>query len=455
MAMFKNDSYRPEAYQHLEHPVPEWFAAAKLGIFVHWGAYSVPAWAEPLGELGSEEDPGDFARNPYAEWYANTIRIPGSPAAEHHAATYGDADYYDFLDQWKAESFDADALAELVRSTGARYFVPTSKHHDGITLWDAPRSEGLNTVDRGPHRNLVAEMAEAMEKVGVRFGAYYSGGLDWHFTGLPALTEKPAEVGADFPGRPNDKAYADYAYEQTLDLIERYKPAVLWGDIDWPDAGKEPGPTSLLALFDRYYEVVPDGVVNDRWGDTHWDFRTSEYQESPELGGEVFENCRGIGYSFGHNTQETAAHTLDGGGAVRHFVDIVAQGGNLLLNIGLTADGSVPPLQRQTLEALGAWNARNGAAVFGTSVAGPELVDPAGAAEGWVRFTRGDGVLNVVLGEPGEVVVPVVAGAVDPAGAAVLGGGDVTAEVVDDGLLLRVTGVGEDGLPVVVTLPLT
>src|SRR5439155_739444 len=162
------------------------------------------------------------------------IRLEGSPAREHHREVYGGAPYDAFLDDWQAEAFDPDDLVRLFARAGAKYVVPTSKHHDGIALWDAPGTGTRNTVHRGPRR----------------------------------------------------------------DLVEKYAPDVLWNDIEWPDAGKHEHALGLAELFGRYYDRVPDGVVNDRWGDTHWDFRTSEYQASSdhEAGGS-WENNRGIGLS--------------------------------------------------------------------------------------------------------------------------------------------------------------
>src|ERR1700730_16130495 len=87
-------------WDELRRPLPEWFADAKLGIMVHWGAYSVPAWAEPTGELGALDGKIWFRHNPYAEWYWNTIRFGDSPAREYHRQTYADAPYDDFLDEW-------------------------------------------------------------------------------------------------------------------------------------------------------------------------------------------------------------------------------------------------------------------------------------------------------------------------------------------------------------------
>src|SRR5699024_9235058 len=119
-------------------PAPHWATEASLGIFIHWGPYSVPAWAEPTGAWGAVEPEHWFAHNAYAEWYANTIPVPGSPAAAHHAATYGDAPYEHCLDTWTPVQFDPEAWAEVFAAAGADYVVPVTKHRDGVALWDAP-----------------------------------------------------------------------------------------------------------------------------------------------------------------------------------------------------------------------------------------------------------------------------------------------------------------------------
>jgi alpha-L-fucosidase len=159
-------------WDDLRRPTPGWLPAAKLGIFIHWGPYSVPAWAEPSGALGAVPEREWFKHNAYAEWYFNTIRIPGSPAAQHHHDVYRDAPYDDFLDQWTAAKFDPAAWARLFAEAGASYVVPTTKHHDGVALWDAPGTGTRNTVHRGPRRDLIGEIADAVRAAGLRFGVY-------------------------------------------------------------------------------------------------------------------------------------------------------------------------------------------------------------------------------------------------------------------------------------------
>jgi len=336
----------------LERPRPAWLSEAKLGIFIHWGPYSVPAWAEPSGALGVVPAQEWFRRNAYAEWYYNTIRIPGSSAARHHAEVYGGAPYDDFLDAWTASAFDPAAWARLFAATGASYVVPTTKHHDGVTLWDAPATGTRNSVHRGPRRDLVAEIADAVRAEGLRFGVYYSGGLDWSITSLPPHVSQ-AGVRRD---RPRDAAYNAYALLHVRDLIRRYRPDLLWNDINWPDAGKRTGAWSLHELISDFYAGNPDGVINDRWGIPHRDFRTSEYS-----GGQVnevdpgWENCRGIGFSFGYNRAEDQRHTLSGRQLAAHLADVVSRGGRFLLDVGPTAEGEIPRLQEASLRSLGRW----------------------------------------------------------------------------------------------------
>ncbi|TNM64337.1 alpha-L-fucosidase [Streptomyces sp. NP160] len=434
MAMFDPAAQRPAAYQRFVRPVPEWFTDAGLGIFVHWGAYSVPAWAVPLGEHGSHHDDW-FLENPYAEWYANTIRIPGSPAAQHHREVFGDVPYDDLLDRWHAEAFDPDALVALFARAGARYVVPTTKHHDGITLWDAPGTGTRNTVARGPRRDLVREFERATRAAGLRFGVYYSGGLDWHAADTGPIWDADDDSGA----RPLGAEYAAYATEHVRDLIERYAPDVLWGDIDWPDAGKPEGPLSFTHLLDLFYATNPEGVVNDRWGLTHWDFRTSEYQAGTALEGEqAWENCRGTGLSFGYNRNEGPEHSLDGPAAVRHLVDVVSRGGNLLLNVGPDAAGRVPELQRQCLEGLADWMAVNGRAVHDTRPLPPGVA--ASGEEPWVRWTAsrdGEHAFAVVDdGADREMRLAARADALQLGGARLLGGGPVGVRAVDGGVVV-------------------
>jgi len=443
VASFAADAVRPEIYQHFVRPTPAWFKESGLGIFIHWGAYSVPAWAEPIGELGTIPKSYWFPHNPYAEWYYNTIRIDGSPAQRHHREVYGGAPYDDFLDAWSAESFDPTGMATLFRRCGAGFVIPTTKHHDGIALWDAPGTNGRNTVHRGPKRDLIGDLAAATRAAGLRFGVYYSCGLDWHAAPTPPIVDE----GAGF-FEPDDEAYAGYVYRHVMDLIDRYRPDILWGDIGYPAAGILAGPNSLVHLLDRFYRESPAGVVNDRWGLTHWDFRTSEYQQGLELQGrEMWQTCRGIGYSFGYNQLEDDRHYLDAPAAIKELVDVVARGGNLLLNVGPDAAGRIPEPQRRCLEGMATWMAVNAPAVQAASP-----VDAAVAQHSdkpWTRWTQGGGYLYGVVDATATVDLPCHVDAVDLGSAASPDGAGLAAHVTDAGIRVRLPTTSA-GAPAVV-----
>lgn len=417
----------------LPHRLPDWFRDAPLGIFIHWGAYAVPAWAEPTAELGAADDGEDrLTHNSYAEWYFNTIRIEGSPAAEHHRQVHGGAPYDDFLDQWRTPAFDPAAWVELFRRAGADYVVPTTKHHDGITLWDAPGTGDRNTVRRGPRRDLVGEIAQAAKAEGMRVGFYYSGGLDWHVRPTPPLVL--AEDVHDLK-RPRDDEYGRYCSAHVRDLIDRYQPDVLWNDIGWPDENMHFAPGGLGELLEHFYRERPEGLINDRFSGAHQDFVTTEYQAGEIPEDQPWENNRGIGLSFGFNQVEDASQYLGGAQAVRHVVDAVSKGGRVLLNVGPRADGSLHELQVQVLESLGEFMTEHKAHLAGSRGLG-ELEIP-GAS--WARAVEKDGRCRVyVSGEQGALRI---------AAADLPAGFDWPAEGVEAALS------GMEALPAVVSAP--
>jgi alpha-L-fucosidase len=213
---------------------------------------------------------------------------------------------------------------------------------------------------------------------------------------------------------------------------------VLWNDIEWPDAGKHDGSLGLFDLFRYYYATVPEGVVNDRWGETHWDYRTSEYELGREHEtAEMWEHDRGIGLSFGYNQVEDASHVLDGPAIVRLLADVVSRGGNLLLNVGPTASGEIPELQRRSLEQLANWMQINRIAIHDTRPLPADVASPSEAP--WARWTRAGATAYLVLDADGQVSLPVTAGALDVASARLPDGTPVTAK--------------EDGREVVLEVP--
>jgi alpha-L-fucosidase len=250
-------------------------------------------------------------------------------------------------------------------------------------------------VARGPKRDLIADISDAVREVGIKFGVYYSGGLDWSVSTLPPITLKEHVKGI----RPRDAAYAMYCHQHLIDLIDRYKPDILWNDIEYPDFGKHQGEYSLASVFDYFYSNVQDGLVNDRWCVSHSDYTTSEYQHRLEMeSGEAWENCRGIGFSFGYNQVENESHYQSVESAIRHLVNIVSRGGNLLLNIGPTASGEIPDFQRVVLEGIGAWLSVNGSAIYGSEA----YTDAPSSETPWIRWTQNENAVFAIIDQVGQ-----------------------------------------------------
>ncbi|WP_235939535.1 alpha-L-fucosidase [Occultella kanbiaonis] len=398
---------------------PSWWRESAFGIFVHWGIYSVPAFASDAG-VRPVTEADSYRLHRYAEWYANTVRIPGSPTRELHLSRYGaDIGYEDLLEEWTAHRYDADAFAARCAGWGAKYLVLTTKHHDGLCLWDTATTN-FNAVLQGPRRDLVAETARGARAHGLRFGAYFSGALDWHASDFEPLTAN-AHL---FTHRRNDEAFARYCAAQLDELVEAHAPDILWNDIDWPDGGKGAEPWALSALLTRYLDAVPDGVINDRWGIPTHGHLTREYDDVAALP-VPWEATRGIGWSFGWNETETDADRLDAGDIIRLLTRTVAGGGNLLLNIGLTADGEVPTPYAQRLDVVGAWLERYGHAIYGSETVPSRAGEsPDGAPVVWTR--TGEGLWAHLL-DPAHGQAPL------PPGARVRVPGGTTTQVGPDG----------------------
>ena len=425
--------YTPKLSSLRKHEVPRWFHDAKLGIFIHWGLYSIPAFApvgkgdinEILRRDGVEEM---IKNNPYAEWYLNSLRIPGSPVQAYHDQQYGkDFRYEVFVDEFNKAiaKWQPETWADLFQKAGAKYVVLVTKHHDGFLLWP---SKYLHPTRPQYHaiRDIPAELARAVRARGLRIGFYYSSLLDWSFT------EAPIQDFVDLITlNPTDKAYTDYIENHWRELVDNLSPDILWGDIGYPPGG------SLYTLFAHYYNSVPEGVVNDRWmrvpnvvrrflrsklghrffmaivrqaikkgvgvsggpRPRHYDFITPEYASFTEIKDVKWETTRGIGKSFGYNQVETEVDYISVPDLVRMFVDIVSKNGNLLLNVGPMADGTIPPIQRDRLLGLGQWLEVNGDAIYGTR---PWKQAAATTTEGLeIRFTqKGGSLYAILLGTP-------------------------------------------------------
>ena len=351
LAFAAEKTYEPNWASLDQRPTPAWYQDAKFGVFIHWGVYSVPAW----GEHGQ-----------YAEWYWNHAadHNPKNVWWQFHAKNYGtNFNYQDFAPRFTAELFDAKQWADLFVRAGIKYVVPTSKHHEGFALWpsaEASRDWGRpwNAMEIGPKRDLLGELAEATRARGLKFGFYYSL-YEW-FNPI-WLTNRALYV-------------SQHMTPQFKDVVTRYQPSIIFADGEWDLPAKDWHSEELLAWLFNESPCKDEVVVNDRWGgDTrhkHGGYWTTEYAAGMQDGSHPWEESRGMAYSYGLNRAERADDYKTSREFILVLIDLVSRGGNLLLDIGPAADGTIPPLMEQRLLDIGDWLRVNGEAIYGTRGAG-------------------------------------------------------------------------------------
>jgi alpha-L-fucosidase len=238
-------TFEPTLESLRTHRLPAWYDDAKLGIFIHWSLSSVPGFAtrdREIGQLMRERYDDFLPLSPYTEWYENAIKFNDSPSARHHRETYGDRPYAAFQADWEAglEHWRPEDWAARFARAGARYVVLVTKHHDGYCLWPSKHAHPIRPGWHCP-RDVVGDFAAAVRAEGMRFGVYYSGGIDWSFN--PTPVRNMIEFMASVPRGP----YIAYAEAQVRELIERVAPDILWNDIAWPTR-----PAPLYRLFADY-----------------------------------------------------------------------------------------------------------------------------------------------------------------------------------------------------------
>ncbi|KXK31601.1 MAG: alpha-L-fucosidase [Candidatus Omnitrophica bacterium] len=363
-------TYEPTWESLDSRPNPAWFDEAKFGIFIHWGVYAVPAWG---------------SKGKYSEWYWNDMMDPNGETWKFHLKTYGeDFKYQDFAPMFKAEMFDPAQWADIFARSGAKYVVLTSKHHEGFCLWPSPDSWNWNSVDIGPHRDLCGDLTQAVRDRGLKMGFYYSL-YEWFNPIYKTDVHR----------------YVDqHMLPQLKDLVNRYQPSLIFSDGEWDHPSDVWRSTEFLAWLYNESPSREDVIVDDRWGkDTrghHGGYYTTEYGNIYQAPEDAFqkrkwEECRGMGASFGYNRNETIDEYKPAGELIHLLIELVARGGNLLLDIGPTADGRIPVIMQQRLLEIGDWLKENGEGIYGSS---PWRVNAEGDS---VRYTTRDGAVYAHL----------------------------------------------------------
>ncbi|WP_261719945.1 alpha-L-fucosidase [Streptomyces sp. FZ201] len=311
-------------------PIPPWFTDAKLGIFVHWGIYAVDGVAE--------------------SWSFYDGRVPYDR-------------YLSQLDRFTAARYQPREWARLFARAGARYAVLTSRHHDGVALWDSAHGK-LNVG-----RDLIRGYTDALREEGLKVGLYYSHS-DWSHPdyatvrrpgGLPGQEENPYAQPAEGDEDPAAwERYLAYRDGQIRELTTRYRPDLLWFDGEWERTEEQWRIPELAALI---RSEVPDVVLNARML-SEGDYATPE-QGAPVIPPDgPWELCLTVNDSWGFQHQDHNHKSV--AQLVRYLTETIGGGGNLLLDVGPREDGTIPAPQAERLEGLGDWIARHADAVYGT-----------------------------------------------------------------------------------------
>ena len=322
-----------------QSPNTDWFADARLGIFIHWGIYAVDGTSE--------------------SW-----------SFHNRETTY--AQYMSQLQRFDAARFNPDAWANLIAESGARYAVLTTQHHDGVALWNTkqrtPSSQKglwntqkpLSTVHQSPAaRDLVTPFVQAIRSKGIRFGAYYSL-LDWSHDDYPGFLKDGTRYKIA-----NDSLrwnrFLQFMHAQVEELSMQFKPDLFWFDGDWEHSENEWQAAKVRALCEI---GNPQVLLNGRLK-TYGDYDTPE-QNMPVTrpNSKVWELCMTINNNWGYRPSDTNWKTPDE--VIRIYSEVLGMGGNLLLDIGPRADGTIPAEAEQVLKALGRWNRKHAEAVYGT-----------------------------------------------------------------------------------------
>ncbi|XP_041665280.1 tissue alpha-L-fucosidase-like [Cheilinus undulatus] len=336
--------YTPDWKSLDARPLPSWYDEAKVGIFIHWGVFSVPGF-------GSE----------WFWWHWQGQQPPDSKCVKFMTKNYPPGfSYPEFAPQFHAEFFNPGDWADIFKASGAKYVVLTAKHHEGFTNWPSPNSWNWNSVDTGPHRDLVGDLGEAVRNRSLHYGLYNSL-YEW-FHPLYLMDKKHRFKTQEF--------VMHKLLPELYNMVVRYKPDVIWSDGDWEAPDTYWNSTQFLAWLYNDSPVKDRVVTNDRWGAgcacKHGGYYNCEDKFTPgKLPKHKWEKCTSVDtFSWGYRRNMKLNELMDLPAIIEDLVRTVALGGNYLLNVGPTPDGMIPAVFEERLRGVGAWLRINGEAIY-------------------------------------------------------------------------------------------
>ena len=418
--------YEPNWESLKKYEIPAWFADAKFGVFIHWGPYAVPAFESEW-----------YPRMMYQDsmlWHQTDPEKskPGTHNVyNHHVETYGHPSHFgykDFIPMFKAEKFDPKEWVTLFKTAGAKYVIPVAEHHDGFAMYKSNVTR-WNAFEMGPKRDVVGELQKEAKKAGLHFGVSSHFAFNWDYFNKEERFDTWNQEYADLYGpkhnryAPVNEDFMELWWNRTVDIIDSYKPEILWFDfyIDRPEfapyhpkiaayyynMGIENNIEPVLQSKNMNYESFPEGTnVLDIERGKLTDIRKEVWQTDTSIGKNSW--CYTVGWE-----SKTANLLID------DLVDIVSKNGTMLLNVGPKADGTIPPDQKDVLLEIGDWLSINGEAIYDSRPwvkfgEGPTIVQNGHHSEGDnkeftaedIRFTRkGNSIYAIVLDIPSSTEV--------------------------------------------------